>query len=55
MNYNIFMDKLEKSGLLTSAWTGIAFNDLPDDVKKDIELLVSELRVEFKYEDGAQS
>jgi hypothetical protein len=51
LNYNVFLDRLQKYGLLTSAWSGIEFKELPLDIQREIELCVTELRHDFEHED----
>lgn len=53
LNYNIFLDLLEKHGLLTGAWCGLIFDELPGPTQKEIEICVAKLRVEFAYEGDA--
>lgn len=51
MNYNCFLDWIERAGLLTPECRGLSFLELPKDVRKRIELCVARLRVEFKHEE----
>jgi hypothetical protein len=50
LNYNIFLDLLEKHGLLSGAWHGMLFDEMPTHIQKEVEMCVAKLRVEFLYE-----
>ena len=52
-NYNAFLELLEEHCLLTSAWTGMSFDELPEFVQEPVEACVSELRNEFQ--DGIEN
>ena len=43
MTPEIFLKCLEDHNLLTSAWAGIPFEELPDDVKDDVKDCIHEI------------
>ena len=49
-NYDCFLGWLEQANLLTGAWSGSTFDELPEEQQKRIELCVARLRVEFNCE-----
>lgn len=53
LNYNTFLDILEKHELLTGAWKGVLFDELPERMQKEVEMCVAKLRVEFAHEDNS--
>lgn len=50
VNYNDVLRLMEKYDLLTSAWTGIEFVDMPELVQHNIGLFTAEIELLFKHE-----
>ena len=43
-----FMAAVDKSGLMTGAWTGLSWEDLPDDLQKEITKVVIQLHSDWQ-------
>jgi hypothetical protein len=50
LNYNTVLDLLEKHELLTSAWHGLLFDELPPHMQRHVEQFVARLREEIANE-----
>ena len=49
-NYNLFLDGLEEAGLLTGAWRGMLYDELPQPEQEMLAALVVWMRAEFAKE-----
>jgi hypothetical protein len=50
-----FFEAVEKAGLMSEAWTGLKFSDLPEEVQEQISKVVEEVKERFDTHDSYDS